>query len=126
LKAVQADVRFVSAEPLLRPLDLDLTEIHWLIGGGESGIQVTKSPIGQSRALVERIDGRWVPKSDAYAWVQAICDNCLQYGTKSFFKQWGGPRPGSGGRILDGRTWDEYPRLPITANNLLPLSHDQP
>jgi protein gp37 len=125
LKAVHADVRFVSAEPLLGPLNLDLTEIHWLIAGGESGIQVTKNLVGQHRALVERVDGRWVPKSDACAWVQTIRDSCLRYGTKFFFKQWGGPRPASGGRLLDGRTWDEYPRLPIAANILLPLSHDQ-
>lgn len=109
LKQVQARIRFVSAEPLISPLELDLTDIHWLIAGGESGSQITNNPIGQSRALVEKRDGKWVPKDEAVEWIRALRNQCEKYGTKFFFKQWGGPQSGSGGRVLDERTWEEFP-----------------
>lgn len=89
LRAVPAQVRFISAEPLLGPLpNLDLTGIDWLIAGGESGTR--------ARA----------PRSD---WFRALRDECHANGVAFFFKQWGGRTPKAGGRILDGRTWDEYP-----------------
>lgn len=83
-------VRFISAEPLLGPLDaLDLSNIDWLIVGGESGA-----------------DFRFIdPK-----WVRSLRDRCALEGVAFFFKQWGGIRPKSHGRELDGRTWDEMPR----------------
>jgi protein gp37 len=89
LREVDAEVRFVSAEPLLGPLDgLDLSGIHWLIAGGESG-----------------------PKHRAMKveWARELRDRCRDEGVAFFFKQWGGHRPKSGGRLLDGRTWDEMP-----------------
>jgi protein gp37 len=116
LRAVKVEIRFVSAEPLLGPLDLDLSNIHWIITGGESGSQINRSEIGRARALVERVDGRWVPKPAAVAWVRALRDACLGPGPAFFHKQWGGPRPKSAGRLLDGRTWDEFPRLPTEAD----------
>jgi protein gp37 len=89
LRQVDALVRFVSFEPLLGPLgELDLTGIAWAIVGGESGPK--HRPI--------------VPD-----WVREIRDQCLQSDVRYFFKQWGGPTPKSRGRLLDGRTWDEYP-----------------
>ena len=89
LREAPAAVRFISAEPLLGPLDrLDLTGIDWLIVGGESG--------GQHR----RIDA---------AWVRDLRDHALAAGVPFFFKQWGGRTPKAGGRLLDGRTWEEYP-----------------
>jgi protein gp37 len=85
----QAAVRFISAEPLLGPLDaLDLTEIHWVIGGGESG------------AGYRRVDP---------AWARGLRDKCVAAGVAFFWKQWGGFTPKAGGRTLDARTWDEYP-----------------
>ncbi|MGI8498566.1 MAG: DUF5131 family protein [Gemmatimonadaceae bacterium] len=85
----QAAVRFISAEPLLGPLDgLDLTEIHWVIGGGESG------------AGYRRVD---------LAWARELRDHCAREGVAFFWKQWGGFTPKAGGRLLDGRTWDQYP-----------------
>jgi protein gp37 len=91
LRTVPAAVRFVSAEPLLGPLDgLDLSEIHWLIAGGESG--------PGARAV------------DA-EWIRSLRDQSREAGTAFFFKQWGGRTPKAGGRILDGRTWDEMPEL---------------
>jgi protein gp37 len=90
LRDVPAEVRFISAEPLLGPLaELDLSGIHWVIGGGESGI-------GFRRCDPE--------------WARGLRDLCLQSGVAFFWKQWGGRTPKAGGRLLDGRTWEEYPR----------------
>lgn len=88
LRRVPAAVRFLSIEPLLGPVDVDLDCIDWVIVGGESG--------QRSRP----IDG---------GWVRGIRDACVHSGTPFFFKQWGGRTPKANGRSLDGRTWDEYP-----------------
>lgn len=89
LRQVDAAVRFISAEPLLGPLDgLDLDGIDWLIAGGESG--------PHHRTVREE-------------WLLELRDRCVDAGTAYFFKQWGGPRPKSRGRLLQGRTWDEMP-----------------
>jgi protein gp37 len=89
LRDVDAAVRFISAEPLLGSLDgLDLTGIHWLIAGGESG--------PKHRPLKVQ-------------WLRELRDACAAQNVAFFFKQWGGTRPKSGGRLLDGRTWDELP-----------------
>jgi protein gp37 len=84
-----ATVRFISAEPLLGSLDeLDLTDIEWVIGGGESGA-------GFRRVCPD--------------WARGLRDNCLRSGSAFFWKQWGGLTPKSGGRELDGEIWSEYP-----------------
>jgi protein gp37 len=89
LRAIPAAVKFVSAEPLLGPLDdLDLTGVDWLIGGGESGH-------GYRPCDPE--------------WARGLRDNCLSAGVSFFWKQWGGFTPKAGGRLLDGREWNEYP-----------------
>jgi protein gp37 len=89
LRTVPAAVRFISAEPLLGPLErLDLDGIHWLIAGGESG----------PRHRPMRAE-----------WVRELRDRCSVAGVAFFFKQWGGRTPKAGGRLLDGRTWDELP-----------------
>ncbi len=97
LREVPAAVRFISAEPLLGPLigarhhpDLSLVGIDWLIVGGESGH-------GHRPMLVE--------------WARDLRDACAPVSTAFFFKQWGGRTPKSGGRLLDGREWSEYPTL---------------
>lgn len=85
----QAAVRFISAEPLLGPLDdLDLAGIEWVIGGGESG--------GGYRAC----------NPD---WARSLRDKCQDAGIAFFWKQWGGRTPKAGGRVLDNREWNEYP-----------------
>jgi protein gp37 len=91
LRSVPAAVRFVSAEPLLGPVELDLSGIAWLIAGGESGHRAR--PIDPD-------------------WVRSLRDACVAVGTVFFFKQWGGPTPKAGGRELDGRTYDEIPSKP--------------
>ena len=88
LRAIPATVRFLSCEPLIGPLSLNLNGIHWVIAGGESGIR--------RREL--NLD-----------WVRVLRDACLREGVPFFFKQVGGRTPKAGGRILDGRTWSEYP-----------------
>ncbi|MFM9584235.1 DUF5131 family protein [Streptomyces caniscabiei] len=94
LRHVPAAVRFLSCEPLLGPLPgLNLDGIHWVIAGGESG--------PRHRPLDE-------------TWVTGIRDTCQDAGVAFFFKQWGGRTPKAGGRLLDGRTWDQMP-LPVAA-----------
>ena len=89
LRRVPAQVRFLSLEPLIGPLDgLDLTGIHWVIVGGESG------------------PGARPMKKE---WVVRIRNQCRRQAVPFFFKQWGGVRKNVTGRILDGRTWDELP-----------------
>ena len=95
LRATSAAVRFLSCEPLLGPLpSLDLTGLDWVIVGGESG------------------NGHRPMDPD---WVRDIRDRCNAAGVAFFFKQWGGRTPKSGGRELDGRTWDEMPGLAVPA-----------
>jgi protein gp37 len=100
LRQSPAAVRFLSIEPLLEDLgEIDLSGIHWVIVGGESG--------PGSRPMQE-------------SWVESIRDQCAAAGVAFFFKQWGmfGPKNGSierlgkktAGRVLNGRTWDEYPQ----------------
>ncbi len=89
LRDVPAAVRFISAEPLLGPLEgLDLGGIDWLIAGGESG----------ARHRTVKID-----------WFRDLRDRCIEEGVAYFFKQWGGRTSKVGGRDLDGRRWDEMP-----------------
>lgn len=96
LQRVPAAVRFLSVEPLLGPIsDLPLDSIHWVIVGGESG------PNHRS--------------ADA-EWVRDLRDQCIRMHIPFFFKQWGGRTPKARGRLLDGRVWDEMPR--ITAHQL--------
>jgi protein gp37 len=95
LRAVPASVRFLSCEPLLGPLpELPLDGIDWVIAGGESG--------SKARRMDE-------------AWVEDLRDQCASAGVSFFFKQWGGRTPKSGGRKLDGRTWDD---MPVSAGTL--------
>lgn len=89
LREVPAAVRFLSIEPLLQDLgELDLTGIHWVIVGGESG--------PGARPMEER-------------WVRSIQEQCKAQEVPFFFKQWGGVQKARAGRMLGDRTWDEFP-----------------
>jgi protein gp37 len=100
LAKVPAAVRFVSAEPLLgslfessgRKRPLDLNRIDWLIAGGESGP-------GARPVQVE--------------WLRELRDACERAEVAFFFKQWGGRTPKSGGRELDGETYDAIPGVEL-------------
>ena len=97
LQRVGAKVRFLSVEPLLGPIPrLPLSGIHWVIVGGESG--------PGARPMEKH-------------WVTRIRDRCLAQNVPFFFKQWGGVNKKATGRILDGRTWDQMPRLKLGKNN---------
>lgn len=89
LRMINVYVRFLSCEPLLGPLpSLDLNNIQWVIAGGESG--PGHRPI--------EID-----------WVRNLRDLSQKANIPFFFKQWGGNTPKTGGRTLDGITWDDFP-----------------
>ncbi len=100
LRQVDATVRFISAEPLLGPLKLDLTGIHWLIVGGESGPHLNDLKVADKRALVVKEGGKWVPRKDRAPWVYDLQQQAKSAGTAFFFKQWGGPKSTSGGAEL--------------------------
>jgi protein gp37 len=144
LRQTPAAVRFISAEPLLgrliphwtrygdcwsdgSPADgcgLDLTGIDWLIVGGESGPKHRPMRPEWVRDLRDacRCTTCWghgrLCSDDG---LNMDCVRCGKRGTTTafFFKQWGGRTPKSGGRELDGRTWDEFPtvvhRHPVAA-----------
>jgi protein gp37 len=92
LQQAPAGIRFLSIEPLIGPIGpINLAGIDWVIVGGESG-----------------------PKARPmeHAWVSSIRDQCKMAGVAFFFKQWGGIRPKTGGRKLDGREWNDFPKQP--------------
>ena len=89
LKAINSPGRFISFEPLLGPIgSVDLTGVAWAIVGGESG------------------PGARQMEPD---WAIQLRDTCERYGVEFFFKQWGGLRPKSGGRLLEGIEWNGFP-----------------
>lgn len=115
LRRIPAAVRFLSIEPLLEDLgSIDLTGIHWVIVGGESG--------------------HGARPMHPY-WVRILRDQCVEADVPFFFKQWGewcdwsqttdhvaakiGSHPDrliklgkkSAGRLLDGREWSEFPKV---------------
>ncbi len=88
LRETPAAVRFISAEPLLGPLpSLDLTGIHWLIVGGESGLDY---------------------RPMEHEWARDLRDRALAAGAAFFFKQSAAYRTEIG-MELDGRRWEQYP-----------------
>lgn len=132
LRQTRASIRFLSVEPLLEDLGtIDLTGIHWVIVGGESGAGARPMHPG---------------------WARSLRDQCLNAGVAFFFKQWGewaprGNHPDSSasrihifsdaedtglltrdttemvkvgkkvaGRLLDGRTWNEIPLQPYVTH----------
>jgi protein gp37 len=89
LRHVRAAVRFLSCEPLIGSLaQIDLTGIHWVIVGGESG---------------------WGARPMEIEWVREIFRSCRKHKVPFFFKQWGGVRKNLTGRKLNGRTYDDMP-----------------
>lgn len=94
LRTVPAAVRFLSLEPLIGPLEhLDLSGLQWVIVGGESGPGARPMKV---------------------SWVKSIRRQCRAAQVPFFFKQWGGVFKKHAGRMLDGRTYDEFPRAHLT------------
>jgi len=105
LRQVKCHTRFLSMEPLLGHVGkLNLAGIDWVIIGGESGP-----------------DFRPVSKE----WITDIIRQCKRQRVAVFFKQWGGFRPKSGGRKLDGRTYDQYPEIGNVENALREAEYDE-
>lgn len=126
LRDVDAEIRFISAEPLLSALpDLDLTGMQWVITGGESGAHLMEPEVCARRALVEHRAGRWHLRDDRLPWLREIRDTCRAAGVAYWHKQHGGPHPESAGRTFDGQTYDALPRYPHreadTAMTMLPV-----
>lgn len=98
LRQVPARIRFLSVEPLLEDVgELDLTDIHWVIVGGESG----------PKARPMKLE-----------WALSVQQQCDEQGVAFFFKQWGGwgedgkrRAKSKNGRLLNGKTWDEMPAM---------------
>ena len=99
LREIPVCIRFISAEPLLGPLDLcDLSGIDWVITGGESG--------PRARPMKAK-------------WARLVKDQCTNQGVAFFHKQNGGAKKISGawgGRLLDDRTWEEMPTAAFCLN----------
>ncbi len=98
LREIEASIRFLSVEPLLEDLgEIDLSGIHWVIVGGESG--------PKARPMKPE-------------WVASIKEQCEQRGVAFFFKQWGGwgadgkkRAKKDNGRLFAGKTWDGMPTV---------------
>lgn len=96
LREIDATIRFLSVEPLIEDIgDVDLSSIHWVIVGGESG----------PRARPMKPE-----------WVENIRQQCVEADAAFFFKQWGGwgadgvkRAKKQNGREFNGRTWDQMP-----------------
>lgn len=109
LRQVPARVRFLSVEPMLEDLwPLDLSGIHWVIVGGESG--------PDSRPMREE-------------WALSVRDQCQASGVAFLFKQWGGwgadgvrRAKHANGRLLAGRTWNAYPRTEVRPVSCAPMT----
>jgi protein gp37 len=105
LRKVKCKTRFISFEPLLGSVGkVDLTGIDWAIIGGESGVGFR--PVRRE-------------------WILEIIKQCIKQKVSVFFKQWGGIRPKSGGREIDGRIYDEYPEIEKNNNTLKYVHFDE-
>jgi len=100
--------------------------LSWVIAGGESGGPPERRLVqecahrGFQRANDLEVlpckedcyrchGAQWEPTPDGLAWVSSLRDQCAAAGVPFFLKQWGGLRPTSGGRLLDGREWNQFP-----------------
>ena len=92
LSKTNVKTKFLSCEPLIGPLtDMNLSNIDWVIVGGESGYN---------------------PRPMEPEWVIDIKEQCEAANVPFFFKQWGGRNKKKNGRELMKRTWDEMPEMP--------------
>ena len=98
LRKVDANIRFLSIEPLIGPVgELNLSGIHWVIVGGESG------------------PGARPMKPE---WAEDVKRQCEEQNVAFFFKQWGAwgsdgvkRNKKANGRIFQGKEWNEEPNL---------------
>jgi len=101
LKKANVSVRFLSIEPLIASVGrLDLRGIDWVIVGGESGPGAR--PMNPE-------------------WAIDVRNQCVAARVAFFFKQWGGRLPKTGGRLLEGREWNQFPKMSATTQRHLEL-----
>lgn len=106
LQRVQATVRFLSLEPLLSSIsEFPTNDIDWIIVGGESGPKA---------------------RSMNKSWVIEIRNRCFGYDIPFFFKQWGGVHKKKNGRQLDGKYYDEFPKLSESGSQHTARSRPRP
>ncbi len=97
IRQSKAEIKFLSIEPLLEDLEfVDLSDIDWVIVGGESG--------PGARPMEEQ-------------WVRNLLRDCRHFEVPFFFKQWGGVQKKKAGRKLEGQTYDEFP---FTTGEIIP------
>jgi len=90
LRQTHAAIKFLSLEPLLSGIpDMNLTDIDWVIAGGESGPNARPVSV---------------------EWVRDIRNQCIAANVPFFFKQWGGVNKKKSGRLLDNCTWSQMPK----------------
>ncbi len=97
LRNIIAKIHFLSVEPLLEDLgEIDLTNIQWVIVGGESG--------PNARPMKEE-------------WVLNIQKQCKEQDVAFFFKQWGTwgadnqrRSKKANGKLLNGKVYQKYPK----------------
>ena len=105
LRQVKCHTRFLSVEPLFGSMGkMDLTDIDWVIIGGESGAKF-----------------RPVKKE----WILDVIKQCKKQKVAVFFKQWGGFRPKAGGREINGKTYDQYPKISNVESVLNQVVYDE-
>ena len=107
--------------------DCPSPSLDWVIAGGESAGPAKRRLVERCSATAHRFcdlaaaqpsetprrpscgGTGWRPKPQALEWARSLRDQCVEAGVPFFWKQFGGPKPTSGGRLLDGRTWDQFP-----------------
>jgi len=105
LRKTKCRIKFLSIEPLIGEVGkLNLKHIDWVIIGGESGPRF-----------------RTVQKE----WILDIINQCKRQKVAVFFKQWGGFRPKSGGRTINGKTYDQYPKITKCENILKEVAYSE-
>lgn len=115
LKKVNAEVKWISMEPLITAMPwMDLKGIDWIVTGGESGSHLWDDYNQHTRAMAAylRPEKKWFPKPDAVNAIEVIRANCEEFKTAFLHKQWGGALPSSAGRLLNGKEYNGFPRLP--------------
>ncbi len=91
LQKIQAPVKFISFEPLIGSVGkINLTGIDWVIIGGESGPDY---------------------RSVQADWINEIINQAEHQKIPIFFKQWGGKTPKSGGRTINNRIYNDFPKI---------------
>jgi protein gp37 len=118
LLQIPAAKRFVSVEPMLRPVDLKRIDYKGRDGSTRAFFDALT---GQIAVIGKCLDGNkldWVicggesgpgARPMDPAWMRDLRDQCVLAGVPFFFKQWGGVNKKKAGRVLDGQTWEEYP-----------------